>query len=893
MIRGGRRRGTLEWRRPMPLTAGTRFGTFEIVAPLGAGGMGEVYRARDTKLKRDVALKFLPPAFAMDVDRLARFSREAQVLASLTHPHIGAIYGIEESDGLQILVLELVDGETLAERIRRGPISVPEARTVARQIVDALDAAHERGIVHRDLKPDNIKISASGTVKVLDFGLAKPGVEAGSNPAESPTTIHATGGVLLGTAPYMSPEQARGKVVDKRADIWAFGCVLYEILTGRRAFAGDTPFDAIAAIFEREPDWSKLPLGTPAGMRRLLLRCFEKDPRQRLRDIADARVDLEDDSTAPSASVKAGAVRWARLAIAVGLTGLALAAVLWPRPITAPRRTQFTFQASADSVLELSAAVPSPDGTRIAFVAHDASGERALWVRRLDAVSLQRVAASEGASGAPVWSPDGRYLAFVARGSLKKADQSSDSTVNICSMQVNLGATWNADNVIVFAPFNRTVLYRVAADGGTPEPITKLDANRRENSHRFPQFLPDGRHFLFTARSDVKDNNLIYVGSLDSPEVKPLVTAQSNAFYAPPGYLLFAQEGTLMAQRFKLRTLELSDEKIPIASRVAHARPSSLAMFAMSADGTVLTYIPETNRLARLTWFDRNGADSGSIGPAREYTEVRIAPDGRQATVVIPDAVSGNRDIWLVDLASGSLTRLTSHPATDWWVVWAPDSRQIMFGSDRDGKSSIYRRAIDDDEREERVLNMPDLGASPRDWSRDGRFMAFNVDTAVGLEDIWALPLFGDRKPFPLVQTKFRELAPTLSPDGQWIAYESNESGMNEVFVRRFTGSGKRRVSTAGGHTPRWRSDGRELFYTSDNDELMSVPITGSDSYSSPPVRLFRPCDTSSISRLPMLLPTVTYDIAPGGRRFLFACTGAGTLPSSIVVSVNWSAALQ
>jgi Tol biopolymer transport system component len=884
----------------MALSTGTRFGSYEIISPLGAGGMGEVYRARDTKLNREVALKLVLPAFAMDVDRLARFRREAQVLASLNHPHIGAIYGLEESNGIQTLVLELVDGETLAERIRREPVAVPEALTIARQIIDALDAAHERGIVHRDLKPENIKISTNGEVKVLDFGLAKPGVEvAGSSPADSPTTIGPTAATLLGTAPYMSPEQARGKAVDKRADVWAFGCVLYEMLTGHRAFSGQTTFDAIASVLEREPDWSKLPGSTPTSIRRLLARCLEKDPRRRLRDIADAGFDLDDEPLAPRAPVVSGPVKWVPLGIAAtvgaGIAGLAFVGLLRPRAAAEPpRQMHLTLSAPVDQALELSPAVPSPDGTRIAFVARQASGERALWIRRLDSARLQRITGSEGASGAPLWSPDGRFVAFFARGNLKKADPSTDSTVNICPMQANLGATWNADNVIVLAPVNRTVLHRVPADGGALQPITKLDASRRENSHRFPQFLPDGRHFLFTARSDVLENNIIYVGSLDSPDVRPLVAAQSNGLYAPPGYLLFAQEGTLMARRFDPRTLELSGEKITIATHIAHARPSSSAIFAVSADGTVLTYIPEVNRLGRLTWFDRKGAAVRTIGPETEYTEIRIAPDERQASVVIPDAASGNRDIWLVEFAGGSLRRVTSHPATDWQSAWAPDSRQIAFASDRDGKSSVYRKTIDD-ETEEVLLRMPDTGVFPKDWSRDGRFIILFVEVGIGSGDIWALPLAGDRKPFPVLQTSFRENEPRLSPDGRWIAYESNESGVDEIYVKPLTGPGKRRLSTEGGHSPRWRRDGRELFYTTDTGEVMSVAINGTDALvpASPPTRLFRPCPTTSTARLASLQPGLTFDSAADGRQFLLSCAGPDATPSSVGVMVHWSAALK
>ena len=490
------------------------------------------------------------------------------------------------------------------------------------------DAAHERGIVHRDLKPANIVLTPDGMVKVLDFGLARAAEGAGEasgrdeSLTHSPTVIGPTvQGVLLGTAPYMSPEQARGRIVDKRTDIWAFGCVLYEMLTGRRAFAGDTTTDALAKILEREPDWNAVPAATPPAIRRLLQRCLQKDPKRRLRDIADARAELDDDSIATQAPKAAPPRRRQTVAVlatlAVLLLGVGvLAATWWRRASPArPRPAQFTFAAPDGEKLDMGAPVPSPDGSRIAFIATSASGGRALWIRRVDAVAAQRLAGTEEVDGPPFWSPDSRFLGFFAQSKLKKIDPSGGPALNIGSVQANLGATWSANNVIVVAPFNRTVLHRVPAAGGALEPITTLNVERKENSHRWPHFLPDGRHFLFTARSDVKENNLIYVGSLDSKDVTRLVAAQSNAVYVGAGYLLYAQDSSLMAQRFDPATLSMAGEPVVVAASVNHITPSSSAAFGASADGSVLTYRPAGNRAGRMIWFDRAGQAGGGHRP--------------------------------------------------------------------------------------------------------------------------------------------------------------------------------------------------------------------------------------------------------------------------------------
>jgi len=859
--------------------------------------MGEVYRARDAKLGRDVAIKSLPLSFAADADRLARFEREARVLASLNHPNIGAIYGIEESAGTTALVLELIEGESLDARLRslgsRG-LRTSDALSIARQIAAALDVAHERGIVHRDLKPANIMLASDGSVKVLDFGLATEhaggaGLAEGSL-THSPTIMMPTvDGVLLGTVPYMSPEQARGKAVDKRTDIWAFGCVLYEMLAGRRAFTGETTTDVLARLVEREPDWAALP-GAPAPILKLLKRCLEKDPKRRLRDIGDAHVEIEAIDAAAPAAPPSAVVRFVVPVLAVALVGAMAALVwLWQRPSTVPARgVLFTFMAPDETQLEIGAPVPSPDGTRIAFIARSTSGRRSIWIREIGSTTVRQLADTDDATGTPFWSPDGRWLGFFAQGKVKKVSLAGGPALTICVVQNLLGATWNRDNIIVLAPVNRTVLHKVSAAGGTPEPITVLSADRRENSHRSPQFLPDGRHFLFTARSDVIDNNLIYVGSLDSKTVRPLIAAQSNAAYAA-GYLLFAREGTLMAQRFDATTLTLSGEAVVVAPRIGHTTPSSQAAFGVSTDGSVLAYQAGARTLASLTWVDRAGRTIATIGPESNFADVRLSPDGKLAAVVIPDPTSGNRDIWLVDLRTGNMTRFTSNPANDWQMTWSPDSQRLAFASDRNGRSSVYVKATDGGD-EELLVRLPDRGVFPKDWSKDGSILTLGLDSPDGISSLAAMRLTGDRTPFAVGGTvSERGNEAMLTRDGRWVAFVSRESGSDDVYVAPFPKGGRRRLSAGGGGQPRWKGDDSELYFMVPGGAIMAVPIQGKEPIEpGTPTQLFRACGATGVGA-----GANQYDVAADGSRFLTICGSPASHPSAITVSVEWPAALR
>ena len=885
---------------------GRRIGGYQILSQLGAGGMGVVYRARDTRLGRDVAVKVLPDIFTQDSEHLARFDREARLLAALNHPHIAAIYGVENTDGINALILELVEGPTLAERLTAS-LTIAETLPIARQIAEALEAAHEQGIVHRDLKPANIKVRADGTVKVLDFGLARFSTDTG-NPAlsQSPTVISdgTREGVILGTAAYMSPEQARGKPLDKRTDIWAFGCVLYEMLTGRSPFAGDTLSDTLARILERDPDWQRLPSSTPTSLRQLIARCLDKDPRRRLRDVGDARTEIEDllsSHHTDQAPVARRLPPWVLAtiagALAAGLIGLALPSLRRSSPAPATEPMRFTFSAPDGETIAPDDPVPSPDGRHIVFVARNASGKPALWIRAFDSEIPTLIGGTENA-GKPFWSPDGRYVGFFDFGErkLKKISPSGGPAQNVVTIGGNLGGgSWSRDGTIVFSPSNREPLYRVSANGGTPEPVTTLNTERFENSHRWPDFLPDGRHFLFTARSGSIEHTGIYVGSLDARETKWLMPAQSQAVYVPPGYLLWVRDATLMAQRFDPNTLVLSGEPVAVAGDIQQSEPSVDPTFAVSADGTVLAYEKAGLQNSHFSWFDRSGANletaSARASQNGSFGQLRMAADGNRALLAIPDKESGNRDVWLTDLAAGSLVRLTSNAAADWWPVWSPDGREMIFASDRPTSNerkgqqgSIYRKAVDGSGGETLIAT----DGAPTDWSSDGQFVVFNRTAALNNSDIWILPLPGDQKAFPIVQTSFDETAGRFSPDGRWLAFVSNESGADDVYVTMIGKPGKQRISLSGGTQPLWRADGRELFFLGPGNRVMAVDVRPGETFEhTVPVGLYDGCFRGALTSY-----LYQYDVSTDGKRFLWLCPTQDATTSSITVSVNWTAAL-
>jgi Tol biopolymer transport system component len=888
----------------LSLTPGTRLGVYEIIAPIGEGGMGQVFRARDTKLDRDVAIKILPPLFAHNPDRLARFEREARMLAALNHPHIGAIYGLEALDGTPALVLELVDGDTLAQRIAKNPLPVADALTVARQVAEALEAAHERGIVHRDLKPANIKVSAAGVVKVLDFGLAKAasGDAAGPDLTRSPTvTVGGTGeGVILGTAAYMSPEQARGRPVDKRTDIWAFGCVLYEMLTGHVAFRGETVSDTIVAILEREPKWDALPTATPVAVRRLLQRCLAKDPQRRLRDIGDARIDLDDGLTSglqqaigSTTSVR-HTRRRERLAWAVAaVAGLALAALAVTTAMLVRRAAlellQTRFEINTPASDNPASLALSSDGRQVAYVARDADGMTRLWVRPLDQVTARPLAGTEGAFF-PFWAPDGRALGFFAAGRLKRID-TADGAIQVLAEASGWGGTWSRAGVIVYAPLAGGPLWRIAASGGQPEAVTRMAPD--VINHCWPQFLPDGRHFLFYLVAG-PDQSGVYLGTLDGGEPTRVLTLDTSARYVAPGRLVYVRQGALVAMRFDATSGAVSGEPVVLAQGVGVGGALFRHAYDLSDTG-VLTYRAGggESRL-QLMWVERSGATKGTFGPQDPYSggSPEISPDGRR--VAAERMVSGEH-VWLYDVPRGVPNRLAFDTAIDAAPVWSPDGRRLVFASGPNGGNDLFERPASGLGDAQPLLLSPEP-KWPLSWSPDGRFLLYaSLNPKTG-SDLWALPMSGDtHQPFPVVQTGGDQASGQFSPDGHWVAYVSNESGRTEVYAQTFPGpGGKWQLSTIGGTQPRWRADGKELFFVAPDLELMGVPIAagtdGSLSAGTPVplfrTRLFDEHGGTSVFARPQ------YAVAPDGRFLMTVTVEARTTPP-ITVVLNWQAALK
>jgi Tol biopolymer transport system component len=902
----------------MTLAAGARLGPYEVLAPLGAGGMGEVYRARDTKLNRDVALKILSDAFASDPDRLARFTREAQTLASLNHPHIAAIYGIEESHGIRALVMELVEGEDLSKRIARGAMPTDEALAIAKQIADALEAAHEQGIIHRDLKPANIKVRPDGTVKVLDFGLAKaldPTAASSVNITNSPTlSLQATqAGIILGTAAYMSPEQARGKPVDKRADIWAFGVVLYEMLTGQRLFEGETVSDTLIEVATKEPDWDRV----PAKVRRLLRRCLEKDPKRRLRDIGDVDSLLDD---APPESIQAGSPphAWWRQGgwmAAAAVFGIALAALAFIHFREKPPVTDVVrFQVPAPEKTSFAAgAALSPDGHRIAFGATGQDGRTVLWVHSLDSLESQPLAGTEGVIFNPFWSPDSRFIAFGVSGKLKKVEASGGPPQTVCDLAgAYREGAWSREGVIVFGVLGQGLgLMRVSEAGGAASPLTTLDASRQEVLHVAPSFLPDGRHFVYYRSSTAVEKSGLYLGSLDAtPEqqgARRLVATTSTAAYAPSsdpalGHVLFVREGSLMAQAFDARRLELAGEAVPIAEDLPNSGP---AFFSVSTTGALAYRTGVSiagNPTTQLTWFDRGGKVLGTVGEPGQYDTVALSPNGTQVAVSRndPQAASrggarGHTDIWLHEFSRARPTRFTFDPGLDNMAVWSPDGSRILFASTRDGVRNLYEKVSSGMGNDEPLLQSQEA-KYPHDWSRDGRFLVYSVVVGAKAE-LWVLPRTGDdRKPQPYLQTASFASQARFSPDSRWIAYtQADLSGQNEVYVRPFPAApGQWIVSKGGGAQPRWRRDGKELFYVSPDSKLMSVEVaTASGTFQAGiPNTLF----AAPIRGGGANFEVTRYDVTANGQKFLIntlPATATSAPSSPITVVLNWTAGLK
>jgi serine/threonine protein kinase len=889
----------------MTLTSGTKLGPYEVVSPLGAGGMGEVYRARDQTLGRDVALKVLPAAFASDPERMARFRREAQVLASLNHSRIGAIYGFEDSGSVHALVMELIEGPTLAGRIARGPVPLDEALPLAREISEALEAAHERGIVHRDLKPANIKITPDGNVKVLDFGLAKAveGDATSTDIQNSPTIsrVATQAGIILGTAAYMSPEQAKGKQVDRRTDIWAFGCVLFEMLTATRPFEGETASDALAAVIRAEPNWALLRSTTPQAIRSLLQRCLKKDPKQRLQAIGDARIAIEEilsgtPSDASSSVSEAHARRlvpWAIAAAALIVAGLFAAGyfVRKPQPLPAivsqiasPPNTKFVFNG-----INPGPPVLSPDGGQVAFSAAGSDGRQLLWIRPLNHPAAHPLEGTDGAMF-PFWSADSRSLGFFTNGKMNRIDLAGGPPVGLCDIAIGRGGTWGADGTILFTPNVSSPVFRIAASGGTPQPVTMINGAENERSHRWPQFLPDNKHFLFFAQKAVVGNGGVYVASLDGGAPKLLMQNESNAVYSTLGYLLFVRQGNLMVQRFDASHLRLDGEAVALVEHVGVNAITSRAIFDVSGTG-ILVYEAgnATGDTDQLVWYDRTGKQIEATGTTGLFVEPSISADGSK--LAISGLLGGTRNglsIWLFDLARATKTRLTFPPASDRQPSWAPDGKSLAFVSNLTGPPHIYLSAADGTGTPT-SLTAGDVSEFAPRFTADGRYLLFErlAEQPNSRREIWGVLLSGDRKAFPVIQNQFDSYAPALSPDGKWLAYESRE-GRPEICVIPFLhGAGKWQVSTAGGLQPRWRRDGRELFYISTDNKIMAAEITEQQSslLIGKVQSLFQIDPVRSAGGSP-------YDVTADGKKFVVASVASSQGSEPLTLVVKWPALL-
>jgi len=864
-------------------------GPYRILEKIGEGGMGEVYRAHDERLNRHVAIKFLPPAFATDPERLARFSREARTLAALNHSNIAGVHGLEEGNGTAALVMEFVEGEDLAARLARGPIPLDDALRLARQIADGLDAAHQQGIIHRDLKPANIKVRPDGTVKLLDFGLAKVLEPTSTAPAALEPTVTSAdltrAGAVMGTAAYMSPEQARGRPVDARTDVWAFGCVLYEMLTGARAFAGSHPAEVTAAVLTHEPDLGALPPGTPRAVRRLLRRCLRKDPSERLRDMGDARLELvdasdedRDDLARREPSTRS---RWReRLAWAAAMVALLVAlGILLARP--APDSGELRLEMSTPPGPSPSSVAVSPNGSTVVFVA-SSNDQAVLWVRGLHETAGRPLPGTEGGDS-PFWSPDSRSVAFFADGRLKRIDLDGGSVQVLANAATGTDGTWGREGVIVFAS-RGLPLSKVSAEGGDAESVGGVVAG----SNFSPYFLPDGRHFLYYHRA-APETRGVYVGDLQGPGLpRRVLDADSGAAYARSGHLLYSLHQTLYGQAFDAGTLRVSGDPFPVAGSVAAAPGYFGSGVSVSDTGTIAYRARSIQPQRRLAWFDRTGQELGPLGaPGETFSAPSLSPDGRRLVFYRGNA-EGNVDIWTMDAERGTQVRETTEPGDDVMPVWSPDGRQIAFSSSRAGPLQVYRRTPDDGGEELLYGDFP--FAYPTDWSSDGRYLLITAEGARRSLDIWALPMQGDRKPFPVLQSaQFAEQSGQFSPDGRWLAYLSNESGRNEIYLRPFPGPGTRVVvSVEGGSQARWRRDGKELFYVARSGDLMAVPVRLPEADGVPevgtPARLFTPPLGSAMQ---LGDARHQYVVSADGRRFLVA-TLTPSPPAPISLILNW-----
>jgi len=883
------------------VTPGTKFGRYEIRTKLGAGGMGEVYQARDMELGRDVAVKVLPSSFSTDATRLHRFQQEASAAGALNHPNVLIVHDIGAHDGAPYIVSELLEGETLRKRIGGGGLGQRRAIDYALQIANGLAAAHEKGIIHRDLKPDNIFVTNDGRVKILDFGLAKlTQLDGDQVQTDIPTRrVNTDPGVVMGTVGYMSPEQVKGHQVDQRSDIFSFGAILYEMLSGRRAFHGESAAETMSAILKEDPpELSETNKTVSPALERLVTHCLEKKPEARFHSARDIAFALDAvsgtstsfDQTIPGAmpAIRSHTRERFMWIAAVALLLIALLGVLfWNlRPATQQARTIRFFISPAEQT-SFTVSEISPDGSRMVIGVRESSGKALLWIRSLDSLTMQPLSGTEGGIY-PFWSPDSRSIAFFAEGKLKKIDVSGGPAQTLCNAGVGAGGAWNANGVIVFSPDTASGLYRISSSGGVQAPLTTLDETRQEASHKHPQFLPDQKHFLFLATSTHAENSAIYVGSLDSKETKLLVNARARARYMPPGYLLFLRDRTLMAQSFDANQLTLAGEPFPLAEQVGFNAVLGNAAFSVSDNGT-FTYLTGSIGGGQPAIYSRDGKRMSSVGPPGEYFNLYLSPDEKRVAVAVSDPQTGARDVSLLDIANGTPTRFTFSLAEDFLPVWSPDGTRIVFSSDREGPGNLYLKSASGAGNEE-LLFKSNERKWPGDWSRDGRFIICTSRSPTTKDDLWVMPMTGDQKPFLYLQSSNDEDHPRFSPDGHFVAYTSDEHGRWEVYVQTFPASGgKWVVSANGGAQPRWRRDGKELFFIAPDRKLMAVDVKleGSLFEAGVPKVLFQ----TNVPSYPN--PRNVYDVSADGQRFILVTPPEETSSTPITVVANWTTDLK
>jgi serine/threonine protein kinase/Tol biopolymer transport system component len=887
----------------MALSTGSRLGPYEILAPLGAGGMGEVYKARDTRLERTVAVKVLPQHLSSSMEVRQRFEREAKTISALSHPHICALYDVGREGDTEYLVMEYLEGETLAERLGRGPLSLEQTLLYGIEIADALDKAHRQGIVHRDLKPGNVMLTKSG-VKLLDFGLAKvmePSAPAPltSLPTQGPPLTEA--GTILGTLQYMAPEQLEGKGADARTDIFALGSMVYEMATGQRTFSGGSRASLISSIMQEDPKpISSLAPAVPSELDRAVRRCLAKDPERRWQNARDVALELEslaqtrqETSRAahPSRSHRTG--MWIAWGTALASLSLLIVNLSRGRHAERPKGTvRFTMPAPSGTAYYFSGrdagpVAVSPDGTSLAFVALGQEGRKRLYVRRLAELSAQALAGADGAAY-PFWSPDGAWIGFFSDSKLKKVSSRGGPVQVLCNAPAGRGGTWNRDGVIIFAPGAEDPLYKISESGGMPAPVTALDPKDTVSSHRWPHFLPDGRHFLFTAfnvlMSGPESGNSIFLGSLDSVDKNLLIRA-SKAEYVSPGYLVFVRDRTLFVAPFDARARRLTGEPKALVEDVQFFPNTASAVFSVSPTGVLAYELGNVPPNSRLAWFDRSGNEVGALGPPGDWEDPRISPDGTKIASNRLDSQTGMSNIWLLGTESGSATRFTFAPTVEHGPVWSPDGSRLAFDSFRVKPVHIYQKSLNG--KAEEVLVRADDFKTPTDWSRDGRFLVYQSLDPKTQWDLWYVDLSGSHTPTIFLRTPFNELGGQLSPDGRWLAYSSDESGSWEVYVTAFPGpGGKWQVSNGGGTQPIWRRDGSEIFYLSSDRTLMTATVAERKTLALLTPRPLFPTRARYTGNR-------AYDVSADGQRFLISTMMIEQPPDPLTLVIDLATELS